>query len=504
MTIARTQQTDLRNAGELPADQLHALRERMLALVESLMPLIQRVPEPKRASARNLVHYLAFRRHDLRRLQRVLSLRGLSSLGRSEAAVLASVDAVLGNLAVLDGSPPPPIRSPDDVPDLDAGHRLLDERTASVLGPRPPARVVRVMVTMPSEAGDDPGFPRECAAAGMDLARINAARETPETIERMIEHLRRTADASQRSIRILLDLPGPKIRVDRVLGIDGATEARVFIGDRIAMPFDDPQPADSPARVRATVTHPHTLRKLKPGDRVAFDDGKIVGVCETRADTEALVRIDAAPIKGAKLRTGRGVNLPDTVIDMPALDNNDHALIHRFGRSVDLIGLSFARTPSDLELLFDALERAALHEVGVVLKLETRQGFDHLPELLLTLLRWPSSALMIARGDLAVECGFERLAEVQEEIMWFCEASHTPIIWATQVLESLAREGKQSRAEITDAAMAQRAECVMLNKGPYALQAVRMLDDLLRRMAAHQRKKTPMLRALRVADTLAQ
>jgi pyruvate kinase len=104
---------------------------------------------------------------------------------------------------------------------------------------------------------------------------------------------------------------------------------------------------------------------------------------------------------------------------------------------------------------------------------------------------------MIARGDLAVECGFERLAEVQEEILWACEAAHLPVVWATQVLESLAKKGLPSRAEITDAAMGERAECVMLNKGPHILEAMRTLDDVLRRMQGHQAKKRPLLRALK-------
>lgn len=79
---------------------------------------------------------------------------------------------------------------------------------------------------------------------------------------------------------------------------------------------------------------------------------------------------------------------------------------------------------------------------------------------------------MIARGDLAVECGYERMAEVQEEILWICEAAHLPVIWATQVLESLAKKSQPSRAEITDAAMGERPECVMLNKGPHIAAAV--------------------------------
>jgi len=103
---------------------------------------------------------------------------------------------------------------------------------------------------------------------------------------------------------------------------------------------------------------------------------------------------------------------------------------------------------------------------------------------------------MIARGDLAVECGYERMAEVQEEILWICEAAHLPVIWATQVLESLAKKSQPSRAEITDAAMGERAECVMLNKGPHIVAAVSALDDILRRMQDHQSKKSSRLRPL--------
>jgi len=109
----------------------------------------------------------------------------------------------------------------------------------------------------------------------------------------------------------------------------------------------------------------------------------------------------------------------------------------------------------------------------------------------------PAIGIMIARGDLAVECGYERLAEVQEEILWICEAAHVPVVWATQVLENLAKLGQPSRAEITDAAMSVRAECVMLNKGPHILEAVDLLDRILRRMAAHQHKKRSMMRRLR-------
>ena len=109
---------------------------------------------------------------------------------------------------------------------------------------------------------------------------------------------------------------------------------------------------------------------------------------------------------------------------------------------------------------------------------------------------------MIARGDLAIECGYERLAEVQEEILWICEAAHMPVIWATQVLETLAKAGLPSRAEVTDAAMSVRAECVMLNKGPYIVESLETLDNILCRMEAHQKKRVATLRPLHVANAM--
>ncbi len=135
----------------------------------------------------------------------------------------------------------------------------------------------------------------------------------------------------------------------------------------------------------------------------------------------------------------------------------------------------------------------------MVLKIENRHAFEHLPQILMTAMRRPLLGVMVARGDLAVEVGFERLAEVQEEITWLCGAAHVPVIWATQVLESLAKQGVPSRGEVTDAAASVRAECVMLNKGPYIGEAVRFLRDVLRRMDTHNVQRAAMLGRLHVA-----
>jgi pyruvate kinase len=161
-----------------------------------------------------------------------------------------------------------------------------------------------------------------------------------------------------------------------------------------------------------------------------------------------------------------------------------------------MVGLSFLRHEGDVDVVHDYLRQVHAEHLGIILKIETTAAFASLPEILLHAMRSPFVGVMIARGDLAVEAGYERLAEVQEEILWLCEAAHLPVVWATEVLDQLARTGQPSRAEVTDAAMAQRAECVMLNKGPHIGAAIVVLDDILRRMSGHQRKKMALLRPL--------
>jgi pyruvate kinase len=191
-----------------------------------------------------------------------------------------------------------------------------------------------------------------------------------------------------------------------------------------------------------------------------------------------------------------GLNFPDSRLDVPAVSDRDGEALGFLEEHGDLVGLSFVRSGDDVRQLERRLRRA---DLGLMLKIETRAGFEALPTLLLDCLGRRPLAVMIARGDLAVECGFERLAEIQEEILWLCEASHVPVVWATQVLESLAKTGLPTRAEVTDAAMSVRAECVMLNKGPFIESATLALDSILRRMEAHVYKKRQLYRPLRVS-----
>ena len=244
------------------------------------------------------------------------------------------------------------------------------------------------------------------------------------------------------------------------------------------------------------------FRDARPGEAIWFDDGRIGGRIEAVEPDSARIRITHAGPGGGRLRSDKGINLPETNLRLGALTGKDLEDLRFIVQHADLIGYSFVRCADDVRQMQMHLDRLGGGHLGIILKIETRGAFEELPRLLLASMRTGRFGVMIARGDLAIECGYERMAEVQEEILWISEAAHAPVIWATQVLENLAKTGVPSRAEVTDAAMSERAECVMLNKGPYVRQAVRTLDDILRRMQAHHTKKRAMLRPLHVARSV--
>jgi len=248
---------------------------------------------------------------------------------------------------------------------------------------------------------------------------------------------------------------------------------------------------------------PEAFAHVREGEAVWFDDGKIGGRVVKVSEEEVEVEITQAGPEGEKLKGDKGINLPESRLDLPHLTEGDLGVLPFAAGNADLVGYSFVRSAAGVRALQKRLAELGGEGVGVILKIETRRALLELPNIILAAMRGPSVGVMIARGDLAVECGWERLAELQEEVLWVCEAAHVPVVWATQVLESLAKKGRPSRSEITDAAQGARAECVMLNKGDYILDALTTLDDILRRTQSHQRKKRPMLRPLKLATDFA-
>ena len=588
---------------------LIGLRSEMLGAETLPLDGLHDLPAQSQASARNLLHYLALRRHDLRGLQRKLESVGLSTLEGAESGALENVDAVLGVLRRLD------LGAPWRSGGSNAGQALLDAHTDTLFGPARTGRAVRIMVTMPLEAAHEYAMVRNLVSAGMDCMRINCAHDDPDAWDRMLHHLRRASDDTGQSCRAVMDLAGPKLRTGAVepgprvvrwrprrdvfgrvvtpariwltarehpcpapqpaaatLPVAGSWVSQLIAGDHITLidardseralqvtavadggawaeasqtayvvpgtplvrarrsPGEQRRThvADVPAKsqsialcagdtlmltkgtapgcpavrhgngtvltpARIGVTLPEALEDVKPGERVWFDDGRIGGVIRHVGPADVEVAITHANTVGLTLGADKGVNLPDSTLRLPSLTTKDLEDLRFIASHADIVGYSFVRTAEDVHALQAQLHALDRPRLPLILKVETRRAFEHLPSLLIAVMHSAAAGVMIARGDLAVECGFERLAEVQDEILWMAEASHMPVVWATQVLETLAKEGIPTRAEITDAAMAERAECVMLNKGPYILDAARALATILTRMQAHQRKARVML-----------
>jgi pyruvate kinase len=248
-------------------------------------------------------------------------------------------------------------------------------------------------------------------------------------------------------------------------------------------------------------TLPEVFEDVQVGEPIFFDDGKIEGTIEKVENNEILVKITYAKDRGSKLRADKGINLPESNLKVSGLTEKDKEDLKFVASNADAVNLSFVNDEKDVEQLLDEL-RSYDRNIGIILKIETQKGFKNLPRILLRAMQTYPIGVMIARGDLAIETGWKNFATIQEEILRVCEAAHVPDVWATQVLENLAKKGVPSRAEITDAALAQRAECVMLNKGAYIDKAVKMLDRILRRMQRFQRKRETMLPKIEGADQL--
>ncbi len=436
-------------------------------------------------AARNLADYLALRRLDLSHLQESLAAYGLSTLGRSEGRVMATLDALSTTLALIARQPAPaypPARRLTD------GRRALRHAQLKLFGEGHDAPNTHVMVTLPSEAATDKVLVGALVAAGMNCARINCAHDDAATWKRMARNVRRAAEKAGRDVRILMDIGGPKCRIETVHAAD---RVRLFRGNRIVL-VDKLADALASDAVIITISFPQLIGNLAAGAEVWINDGHIGTRVVENSNGRVVLEVFSARSKGERLKIEKGVNFPGTELEIDPITEQDLADLDTVAEIADMVGFSFVQRPGEIVRLHDALarRRPGRKPLAMVLKIETALAVRNLPRLIVQAGAIGPVAVMIARGDLAVELGFARLSEIQEEIMWLCEAAHTPVVWATQVLETLVSDGQPTRAETTDAAMSQRAECVMLNKGPFLPEAVGFLSDVLHRMDRHQSKKS--------------
>ena len=595
--------------------------QKALELEKKYEGLINNVQINYQQSARNLVHYLAFRSFDSTSLQKNLHYLGFNSLTSVEDHILfslVSIKTILEEILQIEKSPGvlktvSPRKS----------KKLLLKNTKLLFGYKSKNRTTRIMVTLPEIAANNPVYVKKLILAGMNCARINCAHYDEAKWQKMITNIRTASESVGKKCRIAMDLAGPKLRTGAMVqgpkiihikphrddrgrvvkaarlwiapeGIDapphsdcdatipvkidffekikrediiiledsrgkkvdfkiirkenggkwalcdqsvyletGATiriknqsvkskediistvgellpkeqYLKLFIGDHLVL-HADPMPGEPASNnteeikvAHISCTLPEAIKQLSIGDPIFFNDGKIEGKVIQTGEKEATIRITHARQKGSRLRADKGINLPESQIEIHGLTKKDKKDLAFVTEKADVINMSFINSKEDVQALIDALNHSG-SEAGIILKIETKEGYKNLPSILLKAMENYPVGVMIARGDLAIETGWKNFAIIQEEILQLCDATHLPAIWATQVLENLAKKGIPTRAEITDIAMSQRADCVMLNKGPYIVKAVRMLDKVLRKMQRIQKGKVTILPKLEFSEDL--
>lgn len=567
---------------------------------------LRKVHKRNRKSALNLLHYAAMRTRDLSRVQKRLQNLGLSRLAKAESHVMPSLLTTREILTSLSGKEvmfKPPADS------IKRSRRILKQNVRELLGRKPKGRNSRIMVTMPSTAATDKVIVDRMIAAGMNVARVNCAHDSPEVWKKIIDNIHAAAERYGTTCKIAMDLAGPKIRTGSIipgprikkirprknirgqiieparvyLGVENdvgaskyislaknvklrmgkllhfrdargktrkmkvvektengywvlvykvtyvetgmylfnekqlihplcqvgnlpAVEGFIFLrpGNHLRIVGEqviaDHRPMNYAGSDPASIscTNSDVISQARKGEPVVLDDGKFRGAIVAKDEASITVKLDTVRGGGAKLRAEKGINFPKSKLKVRGLTTKDKEDLQFVAEHADIVSMSFVNTPQDVKDLFAAIDKVkSKSSLGIILKIETLRAFKNLIPILLTAMRRHPVGVMIARGDLALEVGWKRIAVVQREIMKICHAAHVPDIWATQVFETLAKSGVPSRAEMTDVWVAQRSECVMLNKGPYIIEAIELLSEILMRMDIYHDKDSAMLPSLK-------
>lgn len=474
---------------KLLQNDLELLEKKLTQASFNHKKLITTLHKVQQKSATNLIQYLALRDEDIRLLQDNLHQAGLSSLSSSESHILKQIQSIRQRLGgILKEKEISPV-------DFYSAQNQMNKISSDLFGFKKDPAIPHIMVTLDTAFEHNLPFIKKLIEAGMNVARINSAHGDENSWLSLVETVRMASEKSGCPCKIYMDMAGPKMRVDLpgkgskngqlkvVLGMDILL---VEVGEKI-----------NPDEIAIACYETGVFSSLKAGERIIIDDGKFEGIVINKNE-RLFLKITRISSKKPFIKKEKGLNLPDTQINLPALTDADLKAIPFIAKYADLVGCSFLRNINDLISVREVFSQYK-HKPKLILKIETPDAVINLPSLLLEAMKDESYGVMIARGDLAVEIGFERLSEIQDEILWICEAAHAPVIWATQVLESYSKLGIATRGEVTDAAHASLAECVMLNKGDYILDTIMFLKKILKKSGGHLRKKRYSMRPLNIA-----
>ncbi|GAA3976478.1 pyruvate kinase [Thermobifida alba] len=328
-------------------------------------------------------------------------------------------------------------------------------------------RRAKIVATL-GPATSSPEILRKLVDAGLDVARLNLSHGTHDDHRANYANVRAAAEASGRSVGILADLQGPKIR----LGTFADGPVTLNPGDEFTITVDD-VPGD---RHRVSTTYKGLPGDVRPGDRVLVDDGRVVLECVKSSSTDVHTRV----IIGGPVSNHKGLNLPGVSVAVPALTEKDERdLRWALEQGVDLVALSFVRSPTDAEDVHRVMDEVGVR-VPLIAKIEKPQAVERLQDIIEAF-----DGVMVARGDLGVELPLENVPMVQKRAIERCRDKAKPVIVATQMLESMIGAPRPTRAEASDVANAvlDGADAVMLSGetsvGKYPVETVQTMARIV-------------------------
>ncbi|MCK2243305.1 MULTISPECIES: pyruvate kinase [unclassified Crossiella] len=331
------------------------------------------------------------------------------------------------------------------------------------------SRRAKIVCTMGPATGT-PEKVRDLVAAGMDVARLNFSHGTHADHKQIYDIVRQASDEAGKAVGIMADLQGPKIRLGRFA--NGPVEWRT--GDRVRITVED----IAGTHDRVSTTYKGLAEDAKPGDRMLVDDGK-VGLVVVGVEGQDVV---CDVTEGGTVSDNKGISLPGMDVSVPALSEKDiEDLEFALGLRVDFIALSFVRSPADIDLVHQVMDRVGNGRLPVIAKLEKPEAVDNLEAVVLAF-----DGIMVARGDLGVELPLEHVPVVQKRAVQIARENAKPVIVATQMLDSMIQNSRPTRAEASDVANAvlDGADAVMLSGetsvGRYPIETVETMARIVR------------------------
>jgi pyruvate kinase len=349
-------------------------------------------------------------------------------------------------------------------------------------------RKVKIVCTL-GPSSSTPERITELIRAGMDVARLNFSHGTHDFHRGLVASIREAARAAGKTVAIMQDLQGPKIRLGKIAspGVLLEKGQKICLHPEGSAPKSI-QPGESPLPIMAEIAAA-VAADVRPGARILFDDGKVA----TRALSVAGAEIHVVVEVGGKLTSNKGMNLPGTPLSIPCLTDKDREDL-KFGveQKVDAIALSFVRSAADIEELKDILRDLTSEPPMVVAKIEREEAVAQMDSIIEV-----TDGVLVARGDMAVEVGAERVPPIQKQLIKSCNELGVPVITATQMLESMISSPTPTRAEASDVANAvfDGTDCVMLSgetaSGEYPVESVQTMARIIEETERNRAFSTP-------------